>query len=192
MSKDSFNYKGRECVRKLLCFSEGATEHIIDRNSPILGVNYNIDSYRQLNSEMPSNLIDNLVKFWTSSPDLKFRYLVTSFQKYISRNSSKFTDDNEFRSSVLNLFIALFQQILIEINAQIMNRVSINSILRINQIPNSKSLMAAIKKFDIPYQKSIISQDSVGYVSQNISIASSKEYKNVIEELVNLLTINIK
>lgn len=194
MSK-SFIYKGSECVRQLICFSQDTTIHELDRNADIFGVNDNLNSeneYRQLNAEIQPMLIQGLVKFWTASPEVKFRYLVTSFQKYITKESVKFNEDEEFRKSILNLFIALFQQILIEVGPQVLNRKPLGTILRVAQINKSNELAKSLKKFDIPYQKSLMSQDTLGYVNKNISEASSKEYKNVVEELINLLTINIK
>lgn len=194
-NEKSFMFKGRDCVRQLTCFSADTTVHTLDRNAPIFGINDNIDynsEYRQLNSELRSNLIQDLVKFWMATPAVKFRFLVISFQKYIGQNSKKFTDDEQFRTSILTLFIALFQQILIEIAPEIIKRKPIGTILRLTQISRSEAFQRAVKKFDMPYQKSLMSQDSMHYVNQNISESSSKEYKAVIEELINLLTINIK
>lgn len=194
MSK-SFMFKGTECVRQLICFSQDTKVFDLDKEAQVFGVNDNIDSesaYRQLNAEIQPNLIQNLVKFWTASPEIKFRYLLISFQKFVGRESKNFTNDAEFRKSVINLFIALFQQILIEIGPRVIKKTPIATILRVTVISNSSNLVKALRKFDIPYQKSLISQDTMGYVNKNISEASSSEYKNVVEELINLLTINIK
>lgn len=194
MSK-SFMYKGRESYRKLICFSQDTKSFVIDKDAPIHGLNTvdEIESaYRQLNSEMRSNVIQDLVKFWTTAPAVKFRYLLISFQKYISSESSKFNGDEKFRGTVLNLFLALFQQLMVEIGPEIKDKRPIAQVLRVNQIQNSENLIKALKEFDIPYQKSLISQTSMGFVSKNISEASFDGYKSVVEELVNLLTINIK
>lgn len=195
MDSKSFIYKGRECVRQLICFSAETTVHTLDKDAPIFGVNDNLNydnEFRQLNSEIRDNVIGDLVKFWMAAPAVKFRFLMMSFQKYITKNGKKFQSDEKFRATVVTLFIALFQQILIEIAPQVNNRQSIANILRVSSIQNSTELVKAMKKFDQPYQKSLISMDSMKQLSKNIFESSSKEYKNVVEELFNLLTINIK
>lgn len=195
MNKNTFTYKGVECVRQLICFSAETTVYEIPFDAPIFGVNDNLnydEDYRKLNSELRTNIIEDLVKFWMANPAVKFRYLVTSFQKYIGRNSSKFQKDEKFRASIVNLFIALFQQILIECAPDILRKIPISTILRVSQIQNSSELVKAFRKFDGPYQKSLISMDSMNYVNKNISETSSKEYTKVVEELINLITITLK
>lgn len=195
MSKNSFIYKGTECVRQLICFSSDVTVHEISKDAPILGVS-NTQSYdaefRQLNSELRSNIVEDLVKFWQSSPAVKFRFLVTAFQKFVGKKEDEFKNDDSFRNSVVSLFVALFQQILIECSPEILRKTPIATILKVSQIQNSNDLVDALKKFDPPYQKSLVSMDSMKYVNQNISESSSNEYKSVIEELINLITIKIR
>lgn len=195
MSKNTFKYKGIDCVRQLICFSAETTVHEIPMDAPIFGINDNLnydEDYRQLNSEIRSNIIDDLVKFWMSAPAVKFRFLIISFQNYIGKNEDKFKNNESFRSSVVTLFIALFQQILIECAPDILRKVPIATILRVSQIQQSAELVKALRKFDSPYQKSLVSMDSMKYVNQNISETSSKEYKTVVEELINLITIKVK
>lgn len=191
MSKE-FLYNGELCVRKVTCFSDTVTSFEVDKDAPIRGINVDFDDndekFRQLNAEIQPNIIDGLVKFWTAEPDLKFRFMVMSFQKFITRNADKFNKDDSFRTSLINLFIALFQQILIEIAPEIMQKRPISTILRVSAIQGSQELVKAMKKFDLPYQKSLIAQDSMGYVNKTISDSSTKEYKIVVSELLNLLT----
>jgi len=194
MSKNTFMYKGTECVRQLICFSSEVSVHEIPMDAPIFGVNDNQNydnEFRTLNSEIRPNIIEDLVKFWQSAPAVKFRFLVISFQKFIGKNSKKFQSDESFRGSIVTLFMALFQQILIECAPSILRKIPIATILRVSQIQQSEELVKALKKFDSPYQKSLISMDSMKYVNQNISETSSKEYKTVVEELINLITIKV-
>jgi len=186
-------FKGRECVRQLICFSQNTTVHTIDKDAPIFGVNSGgfDEELRQLNSEIRGNVIGDLVRFWNTAPEVKFRFLVSAFQKYIGQESNKFKNDERFRSSVVNLFIALVQQMMIEVGPRILKRESLVNIFRVSQIKDSAELVKALKAFDGPYQKSLMSQDSMGYVNKNISETSSKEYKRVVEELVALITIKL-
>jgi len=192
MSK-TFMYKGTECVRQLICFSQKTTVHTIDKDAPIFGVNSGgfDEELRQLNSEIRGNIIGDLVRFWNTAPEVKFRFLLISFQKYIGTESNKFKSDEKFRSSVVNLFIALVQQMMIEVSPRVLKRESLVNIFRLSQIQGGKELVKAVKAFDQPYQKSLMAQDSMGYVSKNISETSSKEYKRVVEELVALITIKL-
>jgi hypothetical protein len=80
---------------------------------------------------------------------------------------------------------------MIEVSPRVLKRESLVNIFRVSQIQNSKALVKALKAFDAPYQKSLMSQDSMGYVNKNISETSSKEYKRVVEELVALITIKL-
>ena len=192
---DTFIYKGRECVRQLICFSADTTVHDIPKDAPIFGVNSEFDmnsDVRQLNSELHPSLMQSLVKFWMAEPSVKFRYLIMSMQKFIGQNSDEFNNNSEFRSSVTNLFVALFQQILVELGPSIMNKKPIGSLLKVSQVNGGSDLMKALKKLDIPYQKSLISQDSMHYVSQKITEDTTKEYQSVIEELIKLITIKLK
>lgn len=195
MNKDSsFIYKGEVCVRQLLCYSDGVKVIDIDKDSPIVGLNSDttfMDAYRQLNANIQPNIIDGLVKFWDSDPDLKFRFLFISFQKYIGTNAAMIKKDPELGNRVLSLFMSLFQQILSEISPQILQRKPISTILRFSALSNSSNLIKVSREFDIVYQKSLKFQADDSFVPRNISKPSADLYKKLIEELVKLLTIKL-
>lgn len=195
MSKEStFIYKGEVCVRQLLCYSEGVKVIDIDKDTSILGVNSHtsfMESYRQLNANIQPNVIDGLVKFWAAAPDLKFRFLFISFQKYIGANSTAVSKDQELGGRIISLFMSLFQQILAEVSPLILDKKQISSILRFSSLSNSSDLIKISRQFDVVYQKSLKSQNDLGFVPQNISKQSTELYKKLVEELVRMLTINL-
>lgn len=195
MKTESFIYNGKECVRQLICFSQGVRKYGISKDAPIIGVvnaNSYENSYRQLNAEIRPDILNGLVKFWTAVPSVRFRFLVISFQKYIGQNADKYRKDENYRKSVTTLLLALFQQILIDCNSDVIEHKPLAQILRVSAIQHSEGLATAFRKFDIPYQKSVAMQKSgSGFIPKNISDESIKEFNEVVSELLKLVTIKL-